>query len=73
MTSDQFLVTSDQFEMSDDQNWSQNQLVTAGHDWSWPDWSWPDWSWPDWSQKPQDPLKLRKFDLYYYYFTKFNV
>jgi hypothetical protein len=32
MTSDQFLVTSDQFDMSDDQNWSQNQLVTVGHD-----------------------------------------
>jgi len=25
-------MTRDQFEIDDDQNWSPNQLVTAGHD-----------------------------------------
>ncbi len=37
VASDQLNMTSDQFEKGDDQNWSQNQLVIAGHGWSWPE------------------------------------
>jgi len=32
ITRDQLNMTSDQFEKVNDQNWSQNQLIMAGHD-----------------------------------------